>query len=61
MKNKLTQGDLEAIERVVYKSADDVAVVIARSFERLEERLDAMETRLYVRMAELELLINKHK
>jgi len=50
----LTQKDLELIERIVYKSADDVAVSIARSFERLEERIDAMESRLYSRLGELE-------
>jgi len=50
----LTQGDLEVIERIVYKSADDVAVSISRSFERMEERLDASESRIYGRLAELD-------
>ena len=50
----LDQKDIELIERVVYKNADDIAVSIARSFERLEERIDASESRLYTRMADLE-------
>jgi hypothetical protein len=50
----LEQKDLELIERVIYKNSDDVAVSIARSFERLEERIDAVESRLYSRLAELE-------
>ena len=53
----LEQKDLELIERVLYKSGDDVAVAIARSFERLEERIDATEARLYSRIAELEDVI----
>ena len=50
----LDQNDLEQIERIIYKSADDVAVSIARSFERMEERIDAMESRLYGRFGDLE-------
>ena len=50
----LDTKDLEAIERLLFKSADDIAVSIARSFERLEERMDAVESRLYSRMAEVE-------
>jgi prefoldin subunit 5 len=50
----LDQKDLELIERVIYKNGDDVAVSIARSFERLEERIDAAESRLYSRISELE-------
>jgi outer membrane protein TolC len=50
----LEQKDIELIERIIYKNADDVAVSIARSFERLEERIDAAESRLYTRMADLE-------
>jgi len=50
----LEQKDLEAIERVIYKNGDDVAVSISRSFERIEERIDAAESRLYGRLAELE-------
>ena len=50
----LEQKDLELIERIIYKSADDVAVSISRSFERLEERIDAMESRLYSRLADID-------
>ena len=45
---------LELIERVIYKNGDDIAVSIGRSFERLEERIDAAESRLYLRFADLE-------
>jgi hypothetical protein len=55
----LEKNDIELIESIVYKSADDVAVSIARSFERLEERIDATESRLYSRMAEIDDLINE--
>jgi hypothetical protein len=50
----LTQSDLERIERIIYKNSDDIAISIARSFERLEERFDATESRLYTRLAEVE-------
>ena len=50
----LEQKDLESIERIINKSGDDVAVSIARSFERLEERIDAAESRIYSRMADVE-------
>ena len=57
--NKITmaldQKDLELVERIVYKNGDDIAVSIARSFERLEERMDAMESRIYSRMADVEV------
>lgn len=50
----LDQKDIEAIERIVYKCGDDIAVSISRSFERLEERIDATESRLYSRLADVE-------
>jgi len=50
----LDQKDLDSIEGVVYKNNDDVAVSIARSFERLEERVDAAEARIHSRLSELE-------
>lgn len=50
----LDQKDLELIERIVYKNNDDVAVSIARSFERLEERVDSSEARLHSRLSEIE-------
>jgi hypothetical protein len=50
----LKQKDFEVIERLIYKNSDDVAVSLARSFERLEERIDAAESQLYGRLAEVE-------
>ena len=50
----LEPKDLELIEQLIYKNGDDVAVSIARSFERLEERIDAAESRIYSRLAEIE-------
>jgi prefoldin subunit 5 len=50
----LDKNDLELIERVIYKNGDDIAVSIGRSFERLEERIDAAESRLYSRLADVE-------
>jgi hypothetical protein len=50
----ITQQDLELIERVIYKNGDDIAISMGRSFERLEERIDAAESRLYGRIADLE-------
>ena len=50
----LDSKDLESIERIIYKNGDDTAVSIARSFERLEERIDAAESRLYNRLADVE-------
>ena len=50
----LEQSDLEHIERIIYKGNDDIAVSIARSFERLEERMDSVESRLYSRLSDVE-------
>jgi prefoldin subunit 5 len=50
----LDKADLELIERIIYKNGDDIAVSIGRSFERLEERIDAAESRIYSRLAEVE-------
>jgi len=50
----LEQKDIELIERVIYKNGDDIAVSIGRSFERLEERIDAAESRIYSRLSDLE-------
>jgi len=50
----LDNKDVERIESIIYKSADDVAISIARSFERLEERVDSTESRLYSRLADIE-------
>jgi hypothetical protein len=50
----LEPKDIELIERVIYKNGDDIAVSIGRSFERLEERIDAAESRIYSRLIDLE-------
>lgn len=50
----LDKNDLEMIERVIYKNGDDIAIAMGRSFERLEERIDAAEARIYARLADLE-------
>lgn len=50
----LDQKDIELIERVIYKNGDDIAVSVGRSCERLEERIDAAESRIYGRLADLE-------
>jgi hypothetical protein len=50
----LETKDLELINNIVYKASDDIAVSISRSFERLEERIDAAESRIYTRLADLE-------
>jgi prefoldin subunit 5 len=50
----LDKTDQELIERVIYKNGDDIAVSIGRSFERLEERIDAAESRIYSRLSEVE-------
>lgn len=60
-KQSLSQKDTDLIERIVYKMADDMAVSIARSFERLEIRIDGLETRLMIRIEQLEDEIVKNK
>lgn len=55
----LHQKDIEIIERIIYKNGDDIAVSIARSFERLEERIDMAESRIYSRIADVEQTINE--
>ena len=50
----LEPKDLELIERIIYKGADDIAMSISRNFERLEERIDASESRIYSRLAEID-------
>lgn len=50
----LRPADLELIERIIYKNGDDLAVSIARGLERMEEKLDAIESRMSFRMEEIE-------
>ena len=50
----LDQKDLEAIERILSKIADEAAVASIGSFVRLEARIDSAESRLYGRFADIE-------
>lgn len=50
----LEQRDLELIEHLIYKSSDDIAISIARSFERLEKANHDTESRIYTRLGEIE-------
>ena len=50
----LEQKDIELIEKLIYKNGDDIAVSISRSFQRLEERIEVVESRLSARMADFE-------
>jgi hypothetical protein len=50
----LDKNHVELIERIIYKSADDIAVSFSRSFERLEERIDEAESRLHSRIRDVE-------
>ena len=52
----LEQKDLQAIESHIYKSAGDIAEVIARGLDRLEEQIYATEARINGRLADLEKL-----
>ena len=50
----LKPGDLEAIERVIYRNGDDIAVSVGRAFERLEEQMKTIESHIYGRLTEIE-------
>jgi hypothetical protein len=47
----------EALERLAYKISDDMAVAIARGFDRLEEQIGAAESRIKSQLAEIEARI----
>lgn len=53
--------DLELIERIIVKHSDDIAISLARSFERLEEDMDRMEARIYSRITDLETASNRER
>lgn len=57
----MSPKDLELIERIVYKNGDSVAVAIGRSFERLDECIDALEERIAMKLSKIEELISKSK
>ena len=42
------------IEEAIWKNSDELAIAIARSFERLEEHVDAAETRIYGVLRDIE-------
>ena len=50
----IEQKDLERIERIILRSTGDIAEAIGRSIERLEERIDAAESRICGRLPEFE-------
>lgn len=50
----LEQKDLEIIEGLIYKNSDDIAISIARSFERLEKRAENSESHILIRLSEVE-------
>lgn len=50
----LDSKDTEVIERILYRSAHDIGASITRSFGQLEQRIDAAESRLYSRLADVE-------
>jgi len=54
---KLDPKDFEALERLIYSCGDDIAVAIARSFGRLEDRVDIMESRIQARLGEVENIV----
>ena len=56
----LEKSDLELIEKILYKNSDDIAVAIARSFERLEERIDSAESRVYSRLGDLQDIVSQN-
>lgn len=50
----LDQKDIEIIEHMIFRNSDDIAISIARSFERLEKHTFDSEARLYSRLGEIE-------
>lgn len=55
----LSPKALEVIERIVYKNTDDLYISIGRNFDRIEERIDAIEAKQYAKIEELKDLIAK--
>ncbi len=50
----LEQKDIEMIETIIRKVCDDVTIASQRSSERLEDRIDGVETRIYGRLGDIE-------
>lgn len=57
----LEQKDVELIESLIVKNSDDIAISISRSFERLEQRIDGSESRIYSRLGEIEDVIDNYR
>lgn len=50
----LEQKDIELTESIIRRTCDDLLISFERSLDRLAERLDGAETRIYSRFADLE-------
>lgn len=50
----LEQKDFELIERIVHRFNDDISVSNGRGLERVEERIDGAESRIYSRLSDVE-------
>lgn len=50
----LEQNDIDLIERIFYKWSDDFTENISRNFDRVHDRLDDTETRIYMRIGDVE-------
>lgn len=46
--------DLEIMEKLIRQTGEEIITSSSRHGERVEERIDAMETRIYSRLAEIE-------
>lgn len=53
-KRTLTEADMEMIGTEFYKHSDDMATYVARSIERIMQRMDDAETRFYNRLSDIE-------
>jgi hypothetical protein len=49
----LNNIDIEVIEKIIFKNGDDISNMIARKCERLEQRIDMIESRLTERILTL--------
>lgn len=49
----MKKADVEQIEKIVTQNTDDLAVALARSLERLENKMESMELRYVSRLAEI--------
>ena len=54
----LKKADLEAIEHVIYRNGDDIAMATSRAFERLEDKIIAVEKNILGRLVEIDKELN---